>query len=181
MKNLLNNLNIRNIEEIYDFKTILPNGQIQLRTKNIVIYKVDPANIIACDDETKFKIYQAYLTCIRGLPDCFQIVISKSRANFTKQINDYKQRINKVENNGLKIAIKKYIEYLEEISNINKLYKTFHYLIVEDMTKNDLEEIINIFSNLKEFGVGIERISDKEEIEKVLRKLILKDDKNGEL
>lgn len=176
---ILNNINIRNIQEMYDLKSVLSNGQIELKTKNVIIYKIDPANIIACDEETKFKIYQAYLTCIRGLPDCFQFVISKQKANFSNQINEYKQRINKIENEGLKLAIKKYVEYLEEISNVEKLYKTSHYLIIENMSKNDLEEIVNVFSNLREFGVRIEKISKKDEVNDILRKSIFKDETNG--
>lgn len=179
MKKILSNINIRDIQEIYEIKEVSSTGQIELKTKRIAIYKIDPANIVSCDEETKFKIYQAYLTCIRGLPDYFQVVLTKEKANFKKHIREYEARLDKVQNEGLKQAIKKYIEYLEEVSNINKLYKTSHYLIVENLNKNDLDEIVNIFSNLKEFGVRIEQLKNKEEIEGILRRSILKGETYG--
>ena len=123
MNKILSKINIRNIQDLYDIQAITANGQIKLKDKYVIIYKIDPANIVACDEETKHKIYQAYTTCIRGLPDTFQIMISRERASFHDQIQIYKKRLEEIENEKLKYAIKKYIQYLEEISGVNKLYK----------------------------------------------------------
>ncbi len=175
MNKITTKLNIKNIEEMYNIHSITEGGQINLKDKYVIMYKIDPANIIACDEETKHKIYQAYLTCIRGLPDVFQIVISKDRANFNEQITQYKERMKEVSNVRLRVAIEKYIEYLKQIENTNKLYKTNHYLIVENVQKDKESDITNIFSNLEEFGVRISQIKSKQQVEDILRRYVLKE------
>ena len=176
MTNFFKKINVRNIQDLYALKGVNENGEIELKSKNVTIYKVDPANIISCDNETKYKIYQAYLTCIRGLPNSFQIVISKNKKDFDSQINEYKNKLKKTNNEGLKTALKKYIEYLETISTVNTLYQTSQYLIVQNIKQIEQDEIINFFSNLKEFGVRIERIKSKSEVENVIRNCVLKDE-----
>ena len=175
MSKIIDKINIRNIQDLYEIKSITENGQINLKDKYVVIYKIDPANIVACDEETKYKIYQAYTTCIRGLPDSFQIIVSREKADFNEQIKLYKERIKEVENERLRYAIQKYISYLEEISGINKLYKTNHYLVVENMNKEEREEVLNIFSNLEEFGVRIKQIKSYEQAKNILKKFIEKE------
>lgn len=179
MNKIINKINIRNIQDLYDIQSITDNGQINLKDKCVVIYKIDPANIVACDEETKYKIYQAYITCIRGLPDVFQVIVSRDRADFEEQIQIYRKRLKEMENEKLKFAIQKYIEYLEEISNVNKLYKTSHYLVVENMKTDEAEEIINMFSNLEEFGVRISQVKSKEQAQNILRRYIMKEQAYG--
>ena len=175
MNKIRTKLNIKNIQDLYNICSITEGGQINLKDKYIIMYKIDPANIIACDEGTKHKIYQAYLTCIRGLPDAFQIVISRDIVTFDEQIMECQKRIKEIENEKLKFAMQKYIEYLREISGINKLYKTSHYLMIENLKKDEADEIKNIFSNLEEFGVRISQIQSKEQIENILRRYILKE------
>lgn len=175
MNKIISRINIRNIQDLYDIKSITENGQINLKDRCVVIYKIDPANIVACDEETKHKIYQAYITCVRGLPDTFQIMVSREKANFDEQIQTYKKRIRELENEKLKFAIQKYIDYLEEISSINKLYKTSHYLVVENMNANEAAEIINMFSNLEEFGVRISQVKSYEQAKNILRRFVIKE------
>ena len=175
MNKIINRINIRNIQELYEIQSISENGQINLKDKFIVIYKIDPANIVACDEETKYKIYQAYMSLLRGLPDTIQIMISREKADFNEQIELYKNRLRHIENERLKFAIKKYIEYLEEISNVNKLYKTSHYLVVENMKTDEAEEIVNMFSNLQEFGVKVSQVKSKEQAKNILRQYVIKE------
>lgn len=175
MNKIINKINIRNIQDLYDIKSIAENGQINLKDKHVVIYKIDPANIVACDEETKYKIYQAYITCIRGLPDTIQIMVSKDRADFEEQIQLYKKRVKEIENEKLKFAIQRYIDYLGEISNVNKLYKTSHYLIVENMKTDERDEIVNMFSNLQEFGVRISQVKSYDQAKDILRRFVVKE------
>lgn len=175
MNKITTKLKVKNIQDLYNIQSITESGQINLKDKRIIIYKIDPVNIIACDEEIKHKIYQAYLTCVRGLPDAFQIIISKDNSNFDEQIEGYKARIKEVSNERLRFAIEKYIEYLKEIENLNKLYKTNHYLIVESTQKDTEDEIANIFSNLQEFGIRISKVKSKEQVENILRKYVQKE------
>ena len=175
MNKIISKIKYKNIQDLYNIENITENGQISIKDKVIVIYKIDPANIVACDEETKYKIYQAYLSCVRGLPDNFQIMISKESADFTEQIKLYNKRLSQIDNESLKLAIKKYITYLENLTSINKLYRTSHYLMVENINTNEVEEIINIFSNLEEFGVRITQIKSKEQAKNILKKFIIKE------
>lgn len=175
MNKIIARLNIKNIQDLYNIEFITDTGQIKLKDKYVIIYKIDPANIIACDEETKHKIYQAYLTCIRGLPDAFQIILSKDRVNLDKQIKECEMRIKEINNERLKFAIHKYIEYLREISGTNKLYKATHYLVVENLKTDDANTINSLFSNLEEFGLRISQVKSKEQVENILRRCILKE------
>lgn len=174
MNKITAKLNVKNIQDLYDIQSITEGGRINLKDKYIIVYKIDPANIIACDEETKRKIYQAYLTCIRGLPDVFQIIISKDSVNFDKQIIECQERIKVVQNDKLKFAMQKYIEYLKEVSGMDKLYRTNHYLLVENLKSDEANTINSIFSNLEEFGVRINQVKSKEQVENILRRYILK-------
>lgn len=175
MNKIIDRINIRNIQDLYHISFITESGQINLKDRCVVIYKIDPANIIACDEETKHKIYQAYITCIRGLPDTIQIMIAREKADFDEQIEMYKKRTKEMQNEKLKSAIQKYINYLEQISNTNKLYKTSQYLIVENMKADEAREINNMFSNLEEFGVRINQVKSKEQAKNILRRFVIKE------
>jgi len=175
MNKIATRLNIKNIQDLYNIQYVTESGQIKLKDRHMVIYRIDPANIIACDEEVKHKIYQAYLACIRGLPDTFQIIVSKDNSNFKEQIDEYKIRMKELANDRLRFAIEKYIGYLKEIENLNKLYKTNHYLIVEGTQKDMQNEITNIFSNLQEFGIKISQIKYKEKVENILKRYVQKE------
>lgn len=175
MNKIIKRINAKNIRDFYDIQSISLNGQISLKDKSVTIYKIDPANIVACDEATKNKIYQAYITCIRGLPDTFQIVILREKASFENQIKQYKKRLKEIENERLKFALQKYINYLEEISSLNNLYKTCHYLVVENLKKDEDAEIINIFSNLEEFGIKINKIDSYDKAKTILKEFIVKE------
>ena len=47
--------------------------------------------------------------------------------------------------------------------------------MVENINTNEVEEIINIFSNLEEFGVRITQIKSKEQAKNILKKFIIKE------
>lgn len=174
MNKIISKINFKYIQDLYNIKYIADNGQVKLNDKTITIYKVDPTSIIDCDEETKHKIYQAYTACIRGLPDVFQILISREQENFKEQIECYNKRLKEIQNEKLKFAIRKYIEYLEEISNVNVLYKINHYLVVQNVNQIEVQEILNILANLKEFGIRITQIESKEQIENILKNYITK-------
>lgn len=172
MKSILKQARVKNIERLYNIKKICPNGIITIYNKNIIIYKVEPANIISCDENIKNKIYQAYMTCIRGMPNVFQIVICNSKDNFEQQIKYYKMRLLKINNNGLKQALAKYINHLEKLSKQAIFNKTKHYLIIDECYEM---EVTDTFTNIKQLGVSIERVSSKGEVQKVLREAIIKE------
>lgn len=179
MNKIISRLKTKNIQDLYEIQSITENGCIRMKNANIVIYEIDPANIVACDNETKHRIYQAYLSCIRSLPDAFQILITRECTDFEEQIRQYKSRLSSIENINLKFALKKYIEHLQNLSNTNKLYKTSHYLVLESKGEGLDNSIINIFSNLKEFGVKINLIKSKEKASNILKKFATKDKEHG--
>lgn len=172
MKSILKQARAKNVEKLYNIQDINSNGVVSVQNKKIIIHKVEPANIIACDENVKQKIYQAYVTCIRGMPDVFQIVISNSKETFETQIEYYKKRLLRINNNGLKQALTRYINSLEKLSKQSEFNKTTHYLIVEE---NFETEVTNAFSNLEQLGVVIKRIKSKNEVERVLRASVIKE------
>jgi len=169
---MLKNIIIKDISKLCNIQDITENGIIKIKDKEIIIYKVEPANIISYNEQAKIKLYYAYLTCIRTLPSAFQIVVSKEQHNLKEQIRQYTDRMLKVENYGLKVALKKYIEYLENIQT-SELYNMKHYLVIENINSDSKNEISNVFSNMEEFGITITLLNTKEKVEKVLKNIML--------
>ena len=169
---MLKNIIIKDINKFCNIQDITEKGVVKIKDKEIIIYKVEPAKIVSYNEQAKMKLYYAYLTCIRTLPSAFQIVVSKEQHNLKEQIRQYTDRMLKVENYGLKIALKKYIEYLENIQ-ASDLYNMKHYLVIENINSDSKNEISNVFSNMEEFGITITLLNTKEKVEKVLKNIML--------
>lgn len=162
----------RDIQSVYGLEKIKDDGIVVVNKREIAIYKVNPANIIAWDKETKQRLISSYIATLRGMPNIFQIVVSKEKSSLKQDIEQYKRRLLEVENYGLKMALKKYVEYLQKIESENGIYEVNHYLIVEAKNNELDENIRNAFSNMNEFGMDIRKITRKSEVENVLRKAV---------
>ncbi len=155
---------------MYNIEKITEDGVILLNKREICIYKVNPVNIIAWDKEMKDRIISSYIATLKGMPDTFQIVVSKQKSTLKNDIEQYKRRLLEVENYGLKMALKKYVEYLQKLENENGIYEIKHYLIVEEKGSNGAENIHTAFANMNGFGLDIRKITRKTEVENVLRR-----------
>ena len=162
----------RDVSSLYNIEKITEDGVISVNKREICIYKVNPVNIIAWDKEMKERIISSYIATLKGMPDTFQIVVSQQKSTLRNDIEQYKKRLLEVENYGLKMALKKYIEYLQKIENENGIYEIKHYLIVEETGEKGKENIHNAFVNMNEFGLDIRKITRKSEVENVIRRAI---------
>lgn len=170
MYSIINKLKVSKIEKILKINKINDNGTIVIDDRKIKIYKVVPVNLINYSQETKKRIYDSYMTVIRGMPSVFQIIICKKTQDFDEDIKYYKQRIKTIEDISLKYAIEKYINYLKELKLRIEFSKTIHYLIVD--ANSDIEEV---FKNLEELGIKAHKVKTKLEVEKVLKQILLKE------
>lgn len=160
----------RDVSSLYNIERIAEDGVIFANKRKISIYKVNPVNIIAWNKEMKNKIISAYIATLRGMPDMFQIVVTKQKSTLKNDIELYKKRLLEVENYGLKMALKNYVEYLQKIENENGIYEIKHYLIVEEKGREETENIHNAFLNMNEFGMEIKRVNRKAEVENVIKR-----------
>ncbi len=160
----------RDISSLYNVEKITEDGVIVVNKREICIYKVNPVNIVAWDKEMKDRIISSYIATLKGMPETFQIVVTKQRSTLKNDIEQYKKRLLEVENYGLKMALKKYIEYLQKLETENGIYEIKHYLIVEEKGENGAENIRTAFTNMHGFGLDIKKITRKTEVENVLRR-----------
>ena len=152
------------MQEIVEGGYVLQDGNL------IEVYEVKPINLVSSDNNLKRKIYDTYISVVRGFPANIQILITKRKDSLKSEIELYKKKILEVENFGLKLAIKKYVEYLEELEGNNEMYNTYHYLITP--SGEDSRGLDELFNNLKEFGIIINKVTSKKELEKILKKAI---------
>ena len=96
--------------------------------------------------------------------------MTKQKSTLKIYIELYKKRLLEVENYGLKMALKNYVEYLQKIENENGICEIKHYLIVEENGREETENIHNAFLNMNEFGMEIKRVNRKAEVENVIKR-----------
>lgn len=166
----MNRIFAKDVIKISSMQEVVEGGYV-LQDGNLVeLYEVKPINLASADINFKKKIYDAYVSVVRGFPSNLQILVTKRKDSLKSEIELYKKKILEVENFGLKIAMKKYVEYLEELEETNEMYNTYHYLIVAANEENiGLEEV---FNNLKEFGLCIKKVTGKKQLERIFKKAI---------
>lgn len=166
----MNRLFAKDVMKISDMQEIVEGGYVLQDGNLIEVYEVKPINLVSADNNLKKKIYDTYVSVVRGFPSNLQILVTKRKDSLKPEIELYKKKILEVENFGLKIAMKKYVEYLEELEGNNEMYNTYHYLIAPSNEESrGLEEL---FCNLKEFGLVINKVTGKKELERILKKTI---------
>ena len=156
------------------FKHIHISNSCEIYCNNVrsIIYQILPINIIDVNEEYKEKIYNSYYRFIKAMPDNVQIISIKDTIDFSKAIQKVRCRLNVVNSEALKVAIRKYIEKLEEIAKLNTQTVLKFYIVLPA----DIQDYqINImFENLLNNGMQIKKITDIQEIRKVMRKCIKK-------
>lgn len=167
---MLKRILAKDVTSVCDVKDITEGGYVLINGDMVGIYKVEPINMVSIDKEIKKKIYDAYISTVRGLPNTFEILVTKRKDSLKPEIEIYKKKLLEVENYGLKIAMKKYIDYLEELESDNEMYRSSHYLI--SRVNEGSKDVEHLFSNLKEFGLNVTKITSKKELEEIFRRAI---------
>lgn len=165
---MLKRILTKDVANVCDISNITEGGYVTIDGDIIEVYQVDPINMISREKDVRERIYAAYIATIRGLPDNYEILVTKGKDSLKPEIELYKKKLLEVENYGLKIAMKKYIDYLDELESDSEMYSSSHYLISKvDEGSKDMEQI---FSNLKEFGLNVTKITSKKKLEEIFRK-----------
>lgn len=173
MIEIANKLRFKNIKTLYGIKSIENDGSILVENRKVIIYNVEPINIINTDNEFRLKVFSSYLACIKNFKD-IQIIIKTEKKNFNNQIDFYKNRILQVESIELKKAIRKYIEYLDKQEEIENYLKKI-YIVVNESDTPSTNEMENLSNTLYEIGVKVKKINDVDEIREILRAFIKKE------
>jgi len=162
----------RDISKLYKDIYVSRNAEICCNNTRSVIYQIMPISIIDINEDYRDKIYNAYYSCIKAMPDNIQVISLQDNMDFTTAIVKAKERINVVQSEALRIAINKYIEKLQEISLDNNLNILKYYVI---FPINVQEHQINLMcENLVNHGMRIKRVTNISEINKILRKCLKK-------
>lgn len=157
---------LKKAQNMYEIQEITSKGKVVFANRTISIFRIYPENIIGSTKEHIDILYKSYLSYIKSLPKIFQIIVIKESEDFSNQINEYKLKISNEENKNLKYALKKYIEYLNKIAEIESVYTTKYFLITNS---SENSEFIAIINNLTEFGAKVVEVKDKKEIIKILK------------
>jgi len=158
---------IKDISKICNLDEIREDGKVILSGELYEIYEVFPINIMTDEPNNIREIYDIYVSRLRNAASDIKIYITKRPESFNPEIELYKKRLLEVEEPGLKLAIAKYIEYLESLDKNRDVYSARNYIITkEDEGSKDFESLLG---ELKQFGLAIERVTSKEVLEEVFK------------
>lgn len=170
MINLSEKSRYKNIKKLYNIQKITEEGYIFIGNKSISIYRVEPINIINSDDEYKLKIYSTYLACVKNFTN-IQIIVKTEKQNFNSQIQFYNKKIEQLESEELKKAIKKYVEYLKEQNTLDN-YSRQIFVITDNSNSLVNNEMMSFEQNLLNIGIRMNKVKDLEEIKQILKESI---------
>ena len=177
-------MKLNSIEKWMQIKTIEKNGIIKLKNNSyIIILKIIPINFNLKSNFEKEAILNSYKLFLKTCNFNFQILIQSNKQSLKKYIKILKENIN-IENNKIKNIINKYCNELEEINNNNETSsKIFFIILKQDFDKREnniaVEELENNYFKIKEClsrcGNLVYKISDKDELKKVLKNFYRKE------
>ena len=148
----------KDISKLFKHIHISKNCEIYCNNVRSIIYQIFPINIIDVNEEYKEKIYNAYYTFIKAMPDNVQIISIKDTIDFSKAIQKVRRRLNVVNSETLRFAIVKYIEKLKEILNKG--------LEKKDKFLNQVKEWYNLYNNMafEEMNTIATRLNRKRDV-----------------
>lgn len=164
------------ISKLFNSISIAKNGEIICNNIKSVIYKITPITVLEVTEQYKENIYNAYYSAIRGMPSNIQIISLKDSLDFSLAIAKAQNRYKEVQSDTLKFAINKYVEKLQEISLDKSQYVLrFYILFPSNIEQYQIEKI---YESLISKGIKIIKISDVEEIKKIMKQCIKKEEYN---
>ena len=163
----------KDISKLYKDIYISRNGEIFCKNLRSVIYQITPISVIDINEDYRDKIYNAYYSCIKAMPENIQIISLRDRFDFSQVILRAKDRINEAQSEVLKLAISKYVEKLQEISQDNSQTILKYYVI---LPSNIQDYQVNLmYENLINHGMRIRKVTNVGEINNIMRKCIKKE------
>lgn len=163
----------KDISKIYEDIYISRNGEVFCNNLRSVIYQIIPISVIDINEDYRDKIYNAYYSCIKAMPENIQIISLRDNLDFSPAILRAKDRIKLVQSEVLKLAISKYIEKLQEISQDNSQTVLKHYVILPSNIQD--YQVGLMYENLINHGMRVKKVTNIGEIKNIMRKCIKKE------
>lgn len=157
----------QDISKMCEVHQIRADGKVVLSGEVYEIYEVFPINIMTDELTNGKEIFDIYVSRLRNVSNNIKIYITKRPESFNEEIALYKSKLLEVEEEGLKLAICRYIEYLEGIDKSRDVYSTCYYIITKvDEESKDFQTLL---SELKQFGLIVQRVTSKGVLEEVFK------------
>ena len=120
-----------NVQEWLPFDKILDKGIIKLKNNTYIkILKIIPINFNLKSDFEKQAIISNYKKFIQTCNFDIQIIIQSKKQDFTENINNIKEIMQKEENLQIYDISKKYIKYISTINSEKKLASKNFYILI---------------------------------------------------
>lgn len=163
----------KGISSLYGNITV-KNGFIENQGKKIYVFSLTPLNMLTDNPDYLYQIYNAYITCIRNINCNYKIIRLNNISDIKSNIEFYKNRMENVENDGLKKAIFNYLLQLEKLTNEDD-YITSKYYVLAELSEST-SEFEEYFKPLTVYGFNIRNIQDYHTIKKIISSLLLRED-----
>jgi len=174
IKELINKIKQEEIRSLFNIEEIGEDGIIYINNMAIRVFQILPISIINISEEHKQKIVFAYLNFLKKTREKIQICIKTSASVLKESREEYLQVFENTKNMNLKKALSSYLEYLSRISEKEMVYLKEYYIVMRIDKENTIEEYMERFNELREIGLGVNNIMDKEKIQWILRSFIKK-------
>ena len=165
------------VQEWLPFEKILENGMIQMKNKKYIkIIKILPINYNLKSELEKEAILNSYKIFLKTCSFDMQILIQSSKENLEKHISKIKSQ-EKLENEKIKKIAENYIQYIKNLNKIKKSSNKNFYIIIQNQTQEQMENIIieelndnyfKIKECLARCGNIVKDISNETEIKELL-------------
>lgn len=147
------------IRELYEIDGVV-KGSMFSKERKISAFEIGEICLLQQDKDIENVIKNAYMACIRGINVDYQILVKTSRIDMGDYINEVSKKQIKILNDELKMASKRYIEYLKNIWKEKEIYITKYYFLASNLSEKEELEIEGAFKNMKDLGISINKIID---------------------
>ena len=145
---------LNSVQKWLPFQKILDNGIIMLKDFSYIkILKITPINYNLKSNLEKEAILNSYKLFLKTCNFDIQILIQSTKKDLSKNISNIKK--NKNENKIIEELSEKYINYIQDLNNNNKVSSKNFYILIKNPPENkkeiyNLEKEIIIVNNLNE-------------------------------
>lgn len=171
---------IKDIKQLYDIIHIQPDHILTREGNRFYqkyIYKVIPVTLLDFSIEVQNSILMIYNEFLREMDLDMQIYISNKKMNTEYYIESVKNNIIKQGDHNFKSFLNYYLEDLKEKIQNEQIYITKYYIVITMEYKNNhqISQIDEIFLKLNKLGCIVDRVQEKEELEKIIYEHINKE------
>ena len=166
----------KSVQDWLPFKKILDNGIIFLKNNSYLkILKIYPINFNLKSELEKQAILNSYKIFLKTCNFDLQILVQSNKKDLSKHISQIKNK---------SLLSEKYISYITKLNQEKKTNSKSFYIILKEELKKDMkidekiivqnlnEKYFKVKDSLTRCGNGIDEITNKEEIEKIINSFL---------